>query len=169
MKYSHIIYNSSEKNQSGAVGFGVRSTSEGTPPELVSAMEENEVFSFAENGEPLTPSALAADPNLILRIVPTYFFRQVSLPDRSKYFVLGRKIAVGFDYTFYLNGKPGRLGNYVVDAYAFPQAPSAREFEILLEDPQSGSNRFIPASPVPTADNFEMREISLGHKPTLPA
>lgn len=168
MRYSHVIYNSSEKSQSGAVGFGVRCSTEGMPVEILNAMEENEIFSFTEAGPSLTPSALVANPEAIRQIVPTYFFRSIPLPDKSRIYVLGRKIAVGFDYTFYLNGKPGRLGNYVVDSYIFPQPPTAAEFEILLEDPESGSNRFIPSSPVPTTDNLEMREISLGHKPYLP-
>lgn len=168
MKYAHVIYNSSEKNQSGAVGFGIRCSTEGTPAELTSAMEENDIFSFAEAGPSLTPSALAANPDAIRQIVPTYFFRSIPLHDKSRAFVLGRKIAVGFDYTFYLNGKPGRLGNYVVDSYVFPQPPTAKEFEILLEDAGSGSNHFIPSSPVPTPDNREMIEISIGHKPYLP-
>lgn len=168
MKYAHVIYNSSEKSKTGSVGFGVRCTTEGTPVELTSAMEENDIFSFAEAGPSLSPSALAANPDSIRQIVPTYFFRSVPLPDKSRAFVLGRKIAVGFDYTFYLNGKPGRLGNYVVDSYVFPQPPTAKEFEILLEDAESGSNHFIPSSPVPTPDNREMIEISLGHKPDLP-
>lgn len=168
MKYAHVIYNSSEKSKTGSVGFGVRCTTEGTPVELTSAMEENDIFSFAEAGPSLSPSALAANPDAIRQIVPTYFFRSVPLPDKSRAFVLGRKIAVGFDYTFYLNGKPGRLGNYVVDSYVFPQPPTAKEFEILLEDAESGSNHFIPSSPVPTPDNREMIEISLGHKPDLP-
>ena len=168
MRYAHVIYNSSEKSQSGAVGFGVRCTTEGTPVELTEAMQDNDIFSFIEAGPALTPSALAANPDAIRQIVPTYFFKSIPLHDKSRAFVLGRKIAVGFDYTFYLNGKPGRLGNYVVDSYVFPQPPTAREFEILLEDADSGSNHFIPVSPSPTPDNREMIEISLGHKPYLP-
>ncbi|MDE6577799.1 MAG: hypothetical protein K2J82_03540 [Muribaculaceae bacterium] len=168
MKYTHVIYNSSEKNQAGTVGFGVRCSTEGTPDQLISALEENEVFTFSEVGPSLTPSALAAVPEAIRSIVPTYFFRVISLSGRQRKYVLGRKIAVGFDYTFYLNGKPGRLGNYVVDTYVFDETPSAAEFEIFLENPAPGSNHFIPASPVPSLENIEMRDISLGHKPTLP-
>ena len=50
MKYYHIIYNSSEKGVSGSLGFGVRSVSEGTPPELASAMADAEMFSFGQLG-----------------------------------------------------------------------------------------------------------------------
>lgn len=169
MKYSHIIYNSSEHNQGGGVGFGVRSMTEGTPDQLPSLLEQNGVFSFEETGASVSSSALAANPEIIKGVVPVYFFRVLNMSDNRKAYILGRKIAVGFDYTFYLNGKPGRLGNYVVDAYVFGETPTAREFEIFLENAAAGSNHFIPASPVPTIDNEEMREISTGHKPTLPA
>ena len=168
MKYAHLLYNSSEKNQAGSVGFGVRCSTENISPSIVDAMEEKEIFTFSENGPALTPASLISNPEAIKQIVPTYFFQCLSLADKKRIFVLGRKIAVGFDYTFYLNGKSGRLGNYVVDTYIFDQAPSADAFEILLEDPAIGSNHFIPSSPVPHLNNLEMRNISLGHKPYFP-
>ncbi|MDE6379191.1 MAG: hypothetical protein K2L11_01865 [Muribaculaceae bacterium] len=167
MKYSHVIYNSSERNRSGGVGFGVRSASAGMSPQLLAALEQNGVFTFRESNASLSPSALFENPDLIRQVPPSYFFRVVGLPGQEKAYVLGRRIAVGFDYTFYLNGRPGRLGNYVVDAYVFPECPAAEDFGILLESPAPGSNRFIPADPAPRAGNAEMREISVGHKPDL--
>ncbi|MDE6742139.1 MAG: hypothetical protein K2J58_07395, partial [Muribaculaceae bacterium] len=97
----------------------------------------------------------------------SYFFQSIAMPDAGKGYVIGRKIAVGFDYTFYLNGRPGRLGNYVVDSYVFPQCPTAEDFEILLENPAAGSNHFIPTDPAPRNGNEEMRSISVGHQPDL--
>lgn len=168
MNYAHIIYNSSEKGRTGSVGFSVRSATEGTPWEVLKAMEDNGVFSFTEAGPSLSPAMLAQKPELILQIPPTYFFRIIPTSPSVKAYIIGRAIAVGFDYTFYINGKPGRLGNYVVDCYAFTQCPTAKEFEIFLENAAPGSNHFIPASPVPSPDNNEMAEISIGHKPDLP-
>ncbi|MDE6741230.1 MAG: hypothetical protein K2J58_02745 [Muribaculaceae bacterium] len=135
MKYSHVIYNSSEKNRSGGVGFGVRSATAGISPQLLSAMEQNGVFSFKESNVSLSPSALFENPDLIKQTAPSYFFQSIAMPDAGKGYVMGRKIAVGFDYTFYVNGRQGRLGNYVVDSYVFPQCPTAEDFEILLENP----------------------------------
>lgn len=167
MKYSHVIYNSSEKNRSGGVGFGVRSASPGISPQLLSAMEQNGIFSFRDSNVSISPAALFENPDIIKQTPPSYFFQSIALQGQEKAYVLGRKIAVGFDYTFYLNGKPGRLGNYVVDTYVFPHCPMAEDFEILLERPAAGSNRFIPTDPAPRNDNEEMREISTGHKPDL--
>lgn len=168
MKHTHVIYTSSEMNQSGEEGFGIRCATEGISPALTAAMEENGFFSFTESGPSLSPSALASNPEAIRLIVPTYFFRSLSLPDKSKAYILGRKIAVGFDHTFYLTGKPGKHGNYVVDTYIFPTPPTAGEFEIFLESPAAGSNHFIPSSPVPTSGNKEMKALSLGPCPALP-
>ena len=168
MKYTHLIYNSSEKNRAGGVGFGVRSATEGLSEEIIRLLEQNEIFSFSELGEDISSGKLSENPDSIRQIVPVYFFRSLSMPDRSRIYALGRKMAVGFDYTFYLNGKPGRLGNYVVDTYIFPEVPGAEEFEILLESAASDSNSFIPADPAPRPENEEMRSISIGHKPDLP-
>lgn len=165
--YSHIIYNSSEKNRSGAVGFGVRSATEGTPPALLEAMERNELFIFHICGPNVNSSALQADPDAIKKLVPSYFFRVLKIAEGQNAYILGRSIGVGYDYTFYQTGKPGRLGNYVVDTYAFSEPPTAEEFEILLEDAAAGNNHFIPADPSPRTENEEMREISLGHKPDM--
>lgn len=167
MKYSHIIYNSSERNRMGAVGLGVRSATAGTSPDLINTLVQNEVFTFKEVGTKPSPSALAANPEAIKQIVPSYFFKTLAQPGSEKVYVLGRKIAVGFDYSFYINGKSTRLGNYVVDSYLFHECPTAEEFEIFLESPAAGSNHFIPADPAPRQENEEMRAISVGHVPDL--
>lgn len=169
MKYYHVIYNSSEKGATGSPGFGVRSVTEGAPPELTSAMSDAEMFAFTPLGPSLVPSAIQQNPDIVLSQPPQYFFGSVNLSDKSRYYVLGRKVAVGFDYSFYKNGNATRPGNYVVDAYAFDTVPTATDFEILLENPASGSHHFIPASPAPRSDNEEMRRISLGHEPTMPS
>lgn len=167
MKHHHVIYNSSEKNRSGGVGFGVRSASAGISPLLLSAMEHNGIFSFKDSNTSLTPSALFENPDLIKETPSSYFFQVLSLGAQGKTYILGRKISVGFDYSFYLNGRPGRLGNYVVDSYIFSSCPDREAFELLLENPAAGSRRFIPADPSPRAGNEEMRSISIGHCPEL--
>lgn len=167
MKYSHVIYNSSEKNRSGGVGFGVRSATTGISAQLLAAMEQNGIFSFKDSNVAVSPSALLENPSLIKDTPASYFFQVVPLAQQDNAYVLGRKVAVGFDYTFYMNGRPGRLGNYVVDSYVFPTCPTAEDFEMFLENPAPGSLHFIPSDPSPKADNDEMRSISVGHCPDL--
>lgn len=170
MNYYHIIYNSSEKSRGGTVGLGIRSATENTPAEIIEALsnKDNEIFAFVERPA-LSQPALAADPTKVLDVAPTYFYRELLLPGKQKIYVIGRKIAVGYDYTYYKDGKSGRPGNYVVDCYVFEEQPDASVFEIFTENPAEGSAHFIPRSPVPSPDNEEMRSISLGHKPDLPA
>lgn len=168
MKHLHVIYNSSEKNRSGGVGFGVRSATAGISPQLLTAMEQNGIFSFKESNVAISPSALIENPDKITETPASYFFQVLALGPQEKAYVLGRKVAVGFDYTFYLNGRPGRLGNYVVDSYVFSSCPDYEDFEVLLESPAPGSRRFIPADPAPKPGNEEMRSISVGHCPDLP-
>ncbi len=170
MNYYHIIYNSSEKSRGGTVGLGIRSATENTPAEIIEAInnKDNEIFAFVERPA-LSQPALAADPTKVLDVAPTYFYRELLLPGKQKIYVIGRKIAVGYDYTYYKDGKSGRPGNYVVDCYVFEEQPDASVFEIFTENPAEGSAHFIPRSPVPSPDNEEMRSISLGHKPDLPA
>lgn len=167
MKHLHVIYNSSEKNRSGGVGFGVRSATAGISPQLLSSMEQNGIFSFKESNVTISPSALLENPDKITETPASYFFQVLPLNAQDKAYVLGRKVAVGFDYTFYLNGRPGRLGNYVVDSYVYSSCPDYEDFEILLESPAAGSRRFIPADPAPKPGNEEMRSISVGHCPDL--
>lgn len=169
MKHLHVIYNSSEKNRSGGVGFGVRSATAGISPQILTAMAQSGIFSFKESNVAISPSALLENPDKIKETPASYFFQIVPLGAQEKAYVLGRKVAVGFDYTFYLNGRPGRLGNYVVDSYVFSSCPDYEDFDILLESPAAGSLRFIPFDPAPKPGNEEMRSISVGHCPDLPA
>lgn len=167
MNFYHVIYNSSEKNRAGSAGFGVRAASADIPEEILPALEENDIFTFEAAGPAVSSSELEQNPDLISNIPATYFFKSVTLPDHAKVFALGRKIYVGYDYTFYLDGNPGRMGNYVVDTYIFPEPPGAEIFEIFLENPADGSNSFIPKDPAPRVTNTEMRDISVGENQPL--
>lgn len=166
MKYSHIIYNSSQTNRDGRPGFGVRTMTAGTDPDLLTALVNADVFAFEYSHPKLTPNTLAADPSLIRLISPSYFYTFVEMGN-SKKWVFGRKIAVGFDYVFYSTGKPTRLGNYVADVYVFDAVPEASVFEALYEIPAEGSMHFIPRSPEPSIDNDEMKYISLDRQQDL--
>lgn len=166
MKYNHIIYNSSQTNREGRPGFGERAVTIGIDPSLLTVLAESDIYSFEYSHPRLSPNALASDPALIRLIEPSYFFTSVE-HEGKKSWVLGRKIAVGFDYMFYANGAPTRLGNYVADIYAFDSVPPRSVFEALYENPAPGSAHFIPTSPEPRAENIEMRAISLDKQQDL--
>ncbi len=161
MKYNHIIYNSAQTNREGRPGFGERAVTTGMDPNLLSELHNTDIYEFSYSHPKLSTPSLAADPSLIRLIAPTYFYTVVEY-GAKKAWVVGRKVAVGFDYMFYVNGNSTRLGNYVVDAYTFDSVPDRRVFEALYENPAPGSVHFIPASPEPRADNVEMSAISVG-------
>ena len=169
MKYYHLIYNSSEKGLSGSYGFGIRSITENAPAYLGQLLTDSQLFRFKYiNAGKLTPSVVSANPESIRQVPPTYTFSALTSPNKEQYFVLGRKIAVGFDFSFYKEGKPTRLGNYVGDFYIFKDTIPTDLFEMLYENPADDSCHFIPSTPVPVVENDEMKEISLGHMSTIP-
>ncbi len=169
MKFNHIIYNSSQINRNGTPGFGERAVTVGIDPGLLKAINEkrNDFYGFSYSHPKLTPLSLKNDPSLIRLIAPSYMFRAVEYGDK-KAWVVSRKIAVGFDYSFYTNGNPTRQGAYVVDLYLFDSVPPREVFEAIYENPAPGSVHFIPASPEPTTENDEMKAICLGKPEDFP-
>lgn len=169
MKFNHIIYNSSQINRNGTPGFGERAVTIGIDPDLLKAINEkrNDFYGFSYSHPKITPPSLKDDPSLIRLISPSYMFRAVEYGNK-KAWVVSRKIAVGFDYSFYTNGNPTRLGAYVVDLYLFDSVPPREAFEAVYENPAPGSVHFIPASPEPTTGNDEMKAICLGKPEDFP-
>lgn len=170
MKYYHIIYNSSEKPMEGGVGFGIRTVTEGTPKELINAI--NDINCFSDDWESYTdkpaPAKIKEDPAIIETIPKNYAVTSITDEHGKSYSVIARRAYVGFDYGFYKNGMPTRTGNYVIDYYVFDSTPDSSAYEILYEKALPGSNHFIPKSVRPTEDNEEMREISVGAQAALP-
>ena len=161
MKCYHLIYNSSERSIKGAPGFGIHTYSEDLPKDVLAAIEKDpELFAFQYKGVQLTPNTLNSNPDSITGIIPTWIYSTIPVGEGRKAHVLGRKIAVGFDYSFYKTGQPTRLGNYVGDYYITLDTPSA-DFWNLMYTRKDGI-QFLPISPIPTMDNEDMRTISLG-------
>lgn len=173
MSYFHVIYNSSQKNIEGGIGFGFRTMSEDIPESYKQALYDStnqDLFFIYKYGTYVYPSptALFENKDKVLNFPKGYAFSKIKTNDGNSFYILERIIPVGFDYTFYLKNTPGRLGNYVVDSYIFPEIPSREAFEMLYENPCEDSNYFIPKSPVPDQNNEEMKSLSLGSASLLP-
>lgn len=167
MKYYHLIYNSSERSIKGAPGFGIHTYSEDLQKEVLAAIEKDpELFAFQYKGAPLSPNTLNNAPEAIKDIIPTWIYAAIPIGEGKRAYVLGRKIAVGFDYSFYKTGQPTRLGNYVGDYYITLDTPSADFWNLMYT--RTDGVQFLPASPVPTLDNEDMKAISLGEPKLLP-
>ena len=167
MKYYHFIYNSSERTIKGSAGLGIRTCSEDFPKEVIAAVEkEKDFFNFNYKGCSLSSDSLNRNPELISNVIPTWIYATIPSSNGKKIHVLGREIAVGFDYSFYATGRPTRLGNFVGDFYVTLDTPTADFWNLMYTRPDG--IQMIPASPIPTQDNEEMRSISLGHPQMLP-
>ena len=170
MKYYHIIYNSSQRSQSGSPGLGVRTYTEGTPKEYIELIENNGCFSY-NSGSIIQPTAqaLLENGNLILDMPATYGFLKLRVLSTNKYiYVYLRTVCVGFDYPYYEKFAGARTNNFVTDAYVFEEYPGAEFFQIFYEEPAEGSVSFIPKTPVPSPENEEMKALSLGQMALLP-
>ena len=167
MKYYHLIYNSSERSIKGAPGFGIHTYSEDMPKEILTTIEKDpELFAYQYKGAQLSPNTLNTTPEAIKDIIPTWIYATIPVGEGKKVYVLGRKIAVGFDYSFYKTGQPTRLGNYVGDYYITLDTPSEDFWNLMYT--RTDGVQFLPASPVPTLDNEDMKAISLGEPKLLP-
>lgn len=166
MKYYHLIYNSSERSIKGAPGFGIHTYSEDLPKEVLAAIEKDpELFAFQYKGAQLNPNTLNSNPEAIKNIIPTWIYATIPVGEGKKVYVLGRKIAVGFDYSFYKTGQPTRLGNYVGDYYITTGNPSPDFWNLMYA--RTDGVQFLPTSPVPSQDNDDMKAISLGEPKLL--
>jgi len=170
MKIYHILYNSSEKTRSGSVGFGVRAVTKGTPDDLVRSIESAGLFTYAK-GDCRMPRADELEDNgdLIKNVPSTYFYRKLEYGSNGdKVWVIGRAIPVGFDYPYYENYEAARMGNYVVDCYAFDEVPNSNVIGILYDSEKNNTTHFIPISPAPSKANEEMKRLSLGSMEDFP-
>lgn len=155
----------------GGTGFGLRTATEGTPDSLLKAIDALNFFP-ADDWETYqntpTPEQIMQNPECMDNIPMDYAVTAISDDQGNRYHLIARRAYVGFDYSFYKTGSATRPGNFVIDYYIFDQAPDSSAYQILYEKALPESNHFIPASVRPTADNEEMRTISIGKQPLLP-
>lgn len=169
MKYYHIVYNSSQRTQDGSTGLGIRTYTKGTPKEYINLLKDNEFFNYT-SGDLIQPSpkTLMEDGKIILNYPATYRFTKLFSAETDKaIYVLSRTVSVGFDYPYYVKFVAARVDNFVTDAYVFEEPPTAKVFEILYENPATGSACFIPRDRVPSPENEEMRVLSIGEMALL--
>lgn len=164
MKYYHVIYNSSQRTQSGAPGLGVRTCTDGTPEEYIKLLDQNGCFSYESgNIKQPNPKALLENGNLILDMPVTYSFVRLYVPSTGKeIFVYLRTVCVGFDYPYYVKFTAARMDNFVTDAYIFEEYPGTEIAQIFYEKPAPDSVSFVPRDPVPSPENEEMKTLSVG-------
>lgn len=165
MKYWSLFYTASPSGLlSGRSGFGVRTATEGTPEEILDAVQKDTSLNFYSFGT-YQNNRWMTEPSEILAFPRRYFFRRL---DGTGYCLFGRAVYAGYDFPYYLTKRPNRPGNYIVNVIAFDSWPGRDVFSLLLEDAREGELKFLPEDFSPRLDNEEMLSLMTGTPAPLP-
>lgn len=163
MHYHQLIYTASESGRTGQSGFGIRSVTEGFPEDLISLITKRMTSYYCGTFKNIPGAQLGENPERIKEYPKTFFYDIVKRENGKKVFFLGRIVAIGFDYPFYISGNPStRPGNYVSHLFIFEDAPDSSIFDALFEKPLPGNNSFVPENLLPTVDNIDLKSLLLG-------
>lgn len=169
MKYYQLFYNASECGLSGTPGFGVRSATEGIPQEYIDAVvAEESLLSYQSGDFEIPTNDIFAHPERIVEYPRTYYSRKLPLPDGRAVYAVGRIVCACFDFPFYHSGNLTRTGNFVNHVYLFEEKPSPEVFDLLFEEPESSSARFLPRDWSPRTNNPEMTGLMIGKPESIP-
>lgn len=165
MKYWSLFYTASPSGLlSGRSGFGVRTATEGTPAEILDAVQKDTSLNFYSFGT-YQNNRWMTEPSEILAFPRRYFFRRL---DGTGYCLFGRAVYAGYDFPYYLTKRPNRPGNYIVNLFAFESWPGRDVFSLLLEDAREGELKFLPEDFSPRLDNEEMLSLMTGTPAPIP-
>ena len=164
MKYWSLFYTASPAGLSGRPGFGVRTATEGTPAEIINALQtDTSLFSYSFGT--YQDAKWMSEPSAILSFPRRYFFRRL---EGTGYCLFGRGVYAGYDFPYYSTKRPNRPGNYIINVIAFESWPGRDVFSLLLEDGQNKELRFLPEDFSPRLDNEAMLELMTGKPSPLP-
>ncbi|MFI3296779.1 MAG: hypothetical protein R3Y59_04010 [bacterium] len=171
MKYYQILYNSSQSQRDGGVGFGIRAVSDDLPEEYIAPIVAAKYFENYELGSYSSVGAkdLFENPSKILNYPLQYSYTTLKIAGGRSLYILKRCIPLGFDYAYYKSGEATRLGNYVVHLLIFEEKPHSGIFDLLYEQPAPNSAYFIPKQRVPDSSNDELKWLMLDKMPPLEA
>ena len=166
ISYEEIFYASTQKSAvSGSIGFGVRTFTEGMP-----TREAEEISALFAPGYPLptsktvTQAQLQQNPDIVLEYPRTFEYRDLTLGDGSKRYVLARTVYVGIEYGYFCNGAAKRAGsNFFTHMLVFRQVPPFELINDMIDGricmPHDGSCR---------PDNHEWQMLLTGEPQLLP-
>ena len=164
MKYYSLFYNASQNRINGGSGLGVRTVTEGTPRKIIDALTDRAVLYKYSSGSFKDETWKEHPEKISLYPKKFYFFR---LED-TDFYLIGRVVKAGYDYTYYNTNTKCRAGNFIVNMYAFEGWPGKEIFSLLQDDNASGCLHFLPLDYSPRFDNEEMRALMVGPAVMLP-
>lgn len=165
MKYYSLFYNACQARLYGGQGsgFGIRTVTEGTPKEVIDELGKSTLYRYSAGSYDTQLFEVA--PERVNDYPRGYVFHRLGQTD---YYLMARTAYIGYDIGFYLNGKPCRGGNYVVNLYAFEGWPGKKIFSLLQDNCASGCLQFLPSDCTPKFDNAELETLIVGKPQFLP-
>lgn len=165
MKYYSLFYNACQAHLYGGPGsgFGIRTVTEGTPKEVIDELGKSTLYRYSAGS--YDTQLFEVDPEKVNAYPQGYVFHRLG---QTEYYLMARTAYIGYDIGFYLNGKPCRGGNYVVNLYAFEGWPGKKAFSLLQDNCLSGCLQFLPSDCTPKSDNAELKTLIVGKPQFLP-
>lgn len=158
MKYYSLFYNASQTRINGGSGFGVRTVTEGTPRKIIDALTGRTVL-YAYSSGSFKDETWKEHPEKISLYPKKFFFLRL---EETDFYLIGRVVKAGYDYTYYNTNTKCRAGNFIVNMYAFEGWPGKEIFSLLQNDNASEFLHFLPLDYSPRFDNEEMRVLMVG-------
>lgn len=165
--YEQIIWASTQKSiNTGSSGFGLRTHSPGISSEEASEIVQEAMVNYSlPTAQKATESDIVENPLIEDRYPSLYTFREVTLRNGNKYWVVGRTLYVVSDYGFFADIDSARRdgSNYIAHLAIFREKP---DISILYE--MIRQDKFLPVDKHLTPFNTEIRDLLVGDPKPLP-
>ncbi len=162
MDIHQIVYNSCATTLSGSSGFGVRSTTTGTPQEYIDLVNKTSGLRSYNSGKfTVTANTILSSPEKIYEFPQSYYYRKLQIEGKTVY-AIGRIVSTCFDHSYYVTGKATRPGNYVAHIIMCNEFPGKKAFNLLSEISKEQNIHFIPRDWTPVQANAELVELMVG-------
>lgn len=161
IKFNEIIECSSQQSiLSGQAGFGIRTITEGSNPELARKIcDEISCAYEVDIAEQVTTEQITTDPSCVTQYPRTLKYQVVKNDDGKELYVIACATYVGIDYGYFCNIESARRAgsNYIADILVFDEKPTAGLFQALIEQ-----KIFRPIDNTCTPTNPELQELLTG-------
>ncbi|MDE6669732.1 MAG: hypothetical protein K2K26_08645, partial [Muribaculaceae bacterium] len=165
--YEQIIWGSTQKSiNTGSSGFGLRTHSPGLTSEEAAEIAQLAMVNYSlPTAQKATESDILATPLIEDRYPSLYTFREVTLSNGKKVWVVGRTLYVVSDYGFFADIDSARRdgSNYIAHLAVFNEQPDITALAAMIRQ-----NKFLPADKRLTPANTEIRALLVGEPMPLP-
>ncbi len=166
--YEQIIWSSTQKSiNTGTSGFGLRTHSPGLTSEEAAEIVQVAMVNYSlPTSQKATESDILATPLIEDRYPSLYTFREVTLSNGKKVWVVGRTLYVVSDYGFFADIDSARRdgSNYIAHLAVFDEKPDIFTLAAMIKQ-----EKFLPVDKRLTPANTEIRNLLVGEPTLLPS